>query len=65
MILQRSGKLSYAHGVEELIVKMSTPPKATTDLMQSPEKYSLSVKTVSFHRTRTNNPKIYMEPERH
>ena len=38
-------------------VKMSIRPKATTDLMQSPAKYSQ-------HTTRTNNPKVYVEPEK-
>ena len=40
------------------IVKMAILPKASTDLM-----WSYQITYDIFHRTRTNNPKIYMEPQ--
>ena len=57
-MIQRNGKISHALGLEELILlKWPYDPKQSTDLMQYPSKYPRH-----FHRTRTNNPKIYMEP---
>ena len=57
-MIQRKGKISHAFGLEELILlKWSCYPKQSTDLTQS-----LSNTHNIFHRTRTNNPIIYMEP---
>ena len=56
-MIQRNGKIPHALGLEELILlKWPYYPKQTTDLM-----WSLSNYPGCFHRTRTNNPKIYME----
>ena len=41
------------------ILKCTYNPKEYTVLMQSPSTFSLC-----FHRTRTNNPNIYMEPQK-
>ena len=49
--------ISRVHELEELIqLKCPYYPKQSTDLMQP-----LSKNQENFHRTRTNNPKIYME----
>ena len=55
-----NGKIYHAHALEELIL-LTCPyyPKQSTDSMQSLSKYH-SI----FHRTRTNNPKICMEPQK-
>ena len=59
-MIQRNGKLSHALGLEELILlKWPYCPKQSPDLMQSLLKYPWH-----FYRTRTNNPKIYMEPQK-
>ena len=60
MKIQRNGKISHAFRLEEsLLLKWPYYPKQSTDLMQS-----LSEHQDIFHRTRTNNPKIYVEPQR-
>ena len=57
-MIQRKGKLSHAFGLEELIVlKWSYYPKQSTDLV-----WALQITHDIFHRTRTESPKIYMEP---
>ena len=59
-IIQRNGKIIHALGLEELILlKWSCYPKQSTDLTQS-----LSNTHNIFHRTRTNQAKIYMEPQK-
>ena len=56
-MIQGNGKISNALGLEELtLLKWPYYPKQSTDSMRSLSNYSC------FHRTRTNNPKIYMEP---
>ena len=57
-MIQRKGKLSHAFGLEELILlKWSYYPKQSTDLV-----WALQITHDIFHRTRTESPKIYMEP---
>ena len=57
-MIQINGKISHALELEELILlKWPYYPKQSTDLMRS---YQI-IHDV-FHRARTNNPKIYMEP---
>ena len=56
-MLQINGKISHALGFGRLLLKWSYHPKQSIDLM-----WSLSNYPWHFHRTRTNNPKIYMEP---
>ena len=56
-IIQRNEKLSCALGIEELLLfKWPYYSKQSKDLMQS-----LSNTHDIFHRTRTNNPKIYVK----
>ena len=51
---------SIALGLGELILlKWSHSPKQSTNLMQSLSKYPWH-----YYRTRTNNPKIYMKPQK-
>ena len=58
--MQRSGKISYALGLEELILlKWPYYPKASKNLMKF-----LSNTHDSFHRTRTNNHKMYIKPQK-
>ena len=50
-------KISHVHGLEELILlKCPLCPKQYIDLMQNTHNI--------FYRTRTNNPKIYIEPQK-
>ena len=57
---QINGKTYRAHGLEGLILlKCPYYAMQSTDLMQS---YQNS--NGIFHRTRTNNPKICMEPQK-
>ena len=59
-MIQRNSKKSHALGLEELIfLKWPYYPKQSTDLMQS-----LSKTHVIFHRTRINNCKIPIEPQK-
>ena len=52
--------MSHIHGLEELVL-LTFPhcQKHSTDLMQSP-----SNTHETFFRTRTNNPKNFMEPQK-
>ena len=60
-MMQRNGKISCVHGLEELILlKCSYHPKQSTDLIQFLSKCPRHF----FHRTTTNYPKIYMEPQK-
>ena len=55
---QRNGKIPNILGLEELILlTWQYKPKQSKELM-----WSLSSTNDIFQRTRTNNPKIYMEP---
>ena len=55
-MIQRNGKISHAVRLEELILlKWSYYPKQSIDLM-----HSYQITMAFFHRTRTNNPKMYM-----
>ena len=55
-----NGKIHCAHRLEELILlKCPYNPKQSRDLMQSLSNYN-----DIFHRTRTNNPKICLEPQK-
>ena len=57
-MVQRNGKMSLALGLEALILlKWPYYQKQSTDLS---EPYHITHDI--FHRTRTYNPKIYMEP---
>ena len=57
-MIQRNGKISHAPGLEELILlKWPYYAKQSTDLM-----WPYQTTPDIFHRTRTNNPKIYLEP---
>ena len=54
--MQRNGKIYHVVGLEELILlKYTCYPKQSTYLFQPYQNIHI------FHRTRTNNPKIYME----
>ena len=58
-MIQRTGKIAHALGLEELILlKWPYYPKQSTDLMWSLSNYPW----LFSHRTETNNPKIYTEP---
>ena len=55
-----NGRIYCAHGWEKLALLICPYyPKQSTDSMQSLSKYQWH-----FHRTRTNSPKIYMEPQK-
>ena len=57
-MIQRNGKISYALGLEELIlIKWSDYSEQSTDLTQSLSIYS-------WHFSQKNFPKIYMEPQK-
>ena len=57
-MIQRNGKISHALGLEELILqKWPYYSKQSTNLVRFLSNYH-----DIFNRTRTNNPKIYMEP---
>ena len=57
---ETNGELFHVHELEELILlKYQYYPKQSTDSMQFLSKFQ-SI----FHRTRTNNSKICMEPKR-
>ena len=59
-IIQINGKVSHVHGLEDLILlKYPYYPKQSTDLMQSCQ----NTRDI-FHRTRINEPKICMEPQK-
>ena len=58
-MIQRNEKISCALGLEELILKWTDHPQPSTDLMQSHQNTH-----VISHRTRTNNPKIHVEPQK-
>ena len=65
----KKGKISHALGLERFIMlKCPYYSEQSTDLMQSLSKqghFDRDCITLDiFHRTRTNNPKIYMEPQR-
>ena len=55
--IQRNGKIAHALVLEEYCQPYHQ--KQSTDLMWSLSKYSWH-----FHRTRTNNPKDYIEPQK-
>jgi len=58
--MQTNGKILFAQGLEELILlKCPCYQKQATNLMQY-----FFPNTNIFHRTRTNNPKISMEPQK-
>ena len=58
-MIQRNGKIFYARELEELtLLKWPYYPKQSTELMSSLSKYLGQF----FNRTRTDNPRIYMEP---
>ena len=60
MMIHRNGKISHVHGLEELVLlKCPYDPKQSINLQQSLSKYPRL-----FHRTGTNNPQIYMEPQK-
>ena len=58
---QINGKIHHAHErmEESILLKCSYNPKQSTDSMQS-----WSNTNGTFHRSRTNNPKICMEPQK-
>lgn len=57
---QRNGKIFHTLGLEELILlKRPYSSKQSTDLCTT---YQITHDV--FHRTRTNNPNIYMEPQK-
>ena len=60
-MIQRNGKISHALGLEELILlKWPYYPEQSTDLDSNPYQNTYDI----FHRTRTNNPKVYIEPQK-
>ena len=59
-MIQGNGKISHVLGMEEFtLLKWTFHPKQPTDLMQICQ----NIHDI-FHRTRTNNPKTYMEPQK-
>ena len=59
-MIQRNGKIFHAIELEGVIsLKWTYYPKQSTDLIQS-----IKIPMTFFHRTRTNIPKIYMEPQK-
>ena len=57
-MIQINGKTSHAFGLEELILfKWPYYSKQSKDLIDH-----CQITDYIFHRTRTNNPNIYMEP---
>ena len=56
-IIQRNGKISHALGLKN-VIKIATLPRAIYRLNTIPIKLPMTIS----HKTRTNNPKIYMEP---
>ena len=57
---QTNGKIFPAYGLEKPILsKCPYYPKQSIDLMQSLPEYQQQ-----FHRTRTNNPRICIEPQK-
>ena len=57
-MIQSNLNISHVLGLQELILlKWSYYPKQSTGLMD-PNQITHDI----FHRTRTNNPKFYMEP---
>ena len=59
-MIYRNGKLSHALGLEELILlKCPYCPGQQTDLMQ----FYQNIHDI-FHRTRTNNPEVHIEPQK-
>ena len=59
MIPKKKWKDTPCSWIGRILLKWPYYPKQSTDLMQSVSNYS-SI----FHRTRTSNPKIYMEPQK-
>ena len=57
---QTNGKISYAHGLEELILSKCPYIQSNLQIQCNPYPNTNSI----FHRTRTNNTKICMEPPR-
>ena len=58
-MIHRNGKISHVLGLEELILlKWPSYPEQSTEIL------SLSNYPWHFHRTRTNNHKIYIESQK-
>lgn len=57
--IQRNGKISHALGLEELVLLKWTYTQSSLQTYCDP--YQITHDT--FHRTRRNNPKSYMEPQ--
>ena len=56
-MIQRNGKIFHVLALEELILlKCPSYPKQSTD-------DAIPIKKIFFHRTRINNPEIYIEPK--
>ena len=57
--IKDDGKIAHALELGELILRWSYYPKQSMDLM-----WSYQITHNIFHNTRTNNPKIYIEPQK-
>jgi len=55
-----NGKIYHAHGLENLILLKCSSNQSNLQIRGNPYQNASSI----FHRTRTNNPKIYIEPQK-
>ena len=58
--MQRNGKIFHAPGLEKLILEKWLYNQSNPNIQSNPYQITQDI----FHRTRTNNPKMYMEPQK-